>query len=429
MKSVFVTRLVAVAAAFAVCCIPSTSANAYYPDEHQTLTALSMILLWEIYPESFDRCLSLTGQDSVIRTMEYENISYAPQKPSSIAGLIDRIAWESVAPDFFRDLVFIDVDFSLDDPYSVSLFKDDDRPEYSTKDDPFLTSLFALFGGSPGNFTSCNHFINIGSWGTSRFDDYDGYSYQFVREHGHQYQTEAGMLGKALDEGIMWYYNDAYVHAPGHRWYNGGSPAVERYSFPTRYPGKVEEFQERFPLAKNVGSKGCGAPYSVFMPVDNMARYWYERFLETGDPLDLGPVMHALGDTGIPHHAAGYVGNWHQAYEVGMKDIVLAVVASDTDRDWIRELVASWDRIDDDPPESLAPDDYNRTPAINWRIDMLATWMALHAYRQYIENYEPYYRDNHKAVVFPDKARELVILGTAMNVLVLKKAFTEYRLP
>ena len=118
MRSIALLRFMAVAAALIVCGIPSRRADAYYPEEHQTLAALSMFLLWELYPATFDRCLELTGQDSIIRTMEYENISYAPEKPSSISGLINQIAWESLSPDFFRDLEYVDVDFSLDDPHT-----------------------------------------------------------------------------------------------------------------------------------------------------------------------------------------------------------------------------------------------------------------------------------------------------------------------
>ena len=426
MRPSMLLRVLVLAAAVAACAIPARRAGAYYPEEHQTLTASSLFLLYEVYPEAFDRCFALCGRDSVIRTMEYDNISYAPPKPPSTGGLIDRIAWESVSPDFFKDLTWVDVDFSPDDPHSISLLKDDDRAETSSKDDLFLGTMFALAGSPHANFTSTNHFINIGTYGKSRFDDYDGYSYEFVKKEGRQYQTVKGMMGKALDEGINWYYGDSYVHAPGQKWYNGCSPSVERYSFPTRYPDKIEEFEGRFPMAKNVGTEGCGVPYSVFMPVDNMARYWFERFLATGDPLDLGPMLHAVCDTGIPHHAAGYVGNWHQYYEVSLKDVVDGVLSSEADRARIKELVKSWDRIDDDPPQGLAPDDFRRTPAINWSIEMLATWMALHAYRQYIELYEPYYRTSGAGLIIPEKAREMVILGTAMNVLVLKKALTEY---
>jgi len=277
MKSTALLGLIAAAAVLMVCSIPSERADAFYPDEHQSIARLSLYLLGEMDLATFERCLELDGRDSLIREMEYENISYAPEKPSFSSGLIERIAWESLSPDFFRDLEFVDVDFSLDDPHDTSVLKNDDEATYSTKGDPFLGTLFALFGAPHGNFTSYNHFINIGSYGMSRFDDFDGYSYQFIREFGKQYQTDAKLLGKALDEGAVSYYNDEYVHAPGQQWYDGCSPSVERYSFPTRYPGSVEESKARFPLAKNVGSENCGIPYSVFMPVDNMATHEARR--------------------------------------------------------------------------------------------------------------------------------------------------------
>ena len=426
MKSITLFQFISAAAVLMAFSILSRRAEAFYPEEHQKIARYSLFIMAEIYPTSFDRCLKLNGGDSLIRTMEYENISYGPEKPSSIAGLIDRIAWESISPDFFSDLEFVDVDFSMDDPHENSVFRNDDEATRSTKDDPVLGTLISLFGASAANYTSFNHFININSFGKSRFDDYDGYCYYFVKEFGNQYQTDSKLLGKAVDDGAIMYYNDEYIHAPGQRWYRNCSPSVERYSFPTRYPDRVEESKARFPLAKNIGRKNCGIPYSVFMPLDNMARFWYARFLETGDPLDLGPVMHAICDAGIPHHAAGYMGNWHQDYEGGMKDIVQVVIGSESDRKEIRKLVDSWDRIDSDLPEGLEPGDYTWTPAINWNIQDLLTWVALNSYRQYIEDYEPYYKSNRSHVVFDDKARELVILCIAMDVLVLKKALSEY---
>ena len=89
----------------------------------------------------------------------------------------------------------------------------------------------------------------------------------------------------------MYWFNDEYVHALCHSWYRGCSPSVERYSFPTRYQTVREELAARFPVAASTGSRRKGIPYSVFMPVDNMARYWYGRFVATRDPRALGPVM------------------------------------------------------------------------------------------------------------------------------------------
>jgi hypothetical protein len=426
MKSNRILRLIGAAAVLVICSTVSEKAIAFYPEEHYRLALLSLDILREMYPEEYERCLRLDGRDSLVRDMSYENISLVPPKPFPDAELAERIAWESLAPDCYRDLEFVDVDFGMDDPHGDRILKNDDEATYSTKDDPLVGTLIELFGEVHGNYTAFNHFINIGSYGKSMFDDYDGYSYQFIRDYGRQYQSDAKFFGKALDEGVMLYYNDEYVHAPGQRWYKGCSQSVERYSYQSMYTSLEEDMKDRFPLAKNVGSEDCGIPFSVFLPVDNMARFWYGRFLETGDPLDLGPVLHAIGDAGIPHHAAGYLGNWHQSYEVGQTDIVLGVVGSVSDRIEIKRIVENWDRMADDVPENLAPGDYAKTPAANWRIDNLVTWMALNAYRQYTEDYEPYYKSHREHIILNDKARELIILGTAMNVIVLKKALSEY---
>ena len=409
---------------FMSCGIVSESALAYYAEEHQRLTRFAFDILREMYPATFEHCLQLSGKDPLIRNMIYENVSYAPAKPPSDAGLVERISWEALAPDFYRDLEFVDVDGDKDDPHEDELWENSDEAAYSTKDDLLVGTLEELFGREHNNFTAFNHFINIGSYGKSKFDDYDGYSYQLIKKYGEQLQSDAKLFGMALDDGIMWYYNDEYVHAPGQQWYYGCSPSVERYSFPVKYPTKNEELKARFPVAKNEGSENCGIPYSVFFPVDNMARYWYGRFLETKDPLDLGPVMHAIADAGIPHHAAGYLGNWHQSYEIEIADNVLKIVNSASDRSEIKKIVKSWDRIDDDVPEGLAPMDYVKKPALNWSIENLVTWMALVSYQQYINDYEPYYRSEGGHIVFDDKARELIILATAMKVLVLKKALS-----
>ena len=82
------------------------------------------------------------------------------------------------------------------------------------------------------------------------------------------------------------------MHAPGQPWYRHCSPSIERYSFFYEkgiYRSLEEESRARFPLADSTGERGKGIPYSIFMPVDNMARYWYEEFLRTGDWLALGP--------------------------------------------------------------------------------------------------------------------------------------------
>lgn len=425
MKSLKLSQSMIAIGILMICSTVSKRAVAFYPEEHQRLARFAFEILGEMYPEEFQRCSELNGEDSQIRDMTYENISYVPDKPSADAELVDRISWEALAPDCYRDLEFVDVDFGIDDPHDNRIWENRDEATYSTKDDPLVGTLFEIFGVVHNNFTSFNHFINIGSYEKSKFDDYDGYSYEFIKEYGQQYQSDAKLWGKNLDDAIMWYYNDEYIHAPGQQWYAGCSQSVERYSYPTKYSTSDKELKARFPLANCVGRENHGIPYSVFLPLDNMARYWYGRFLETKDPLDMGPVMHAIGDASIPNHAAGYLGNWHQYYETEIADDVLAVINSASDKSEIKAIIISWDRIDSDSLESLAPGDYMKTPGINWSIENLVTWVALNAYRQYKNDYEPYYRSKGNEVIYHDKAQELIKLAAAMTVLVSKKALSE----
>jgi len=229
----------------------------------------------------------------------------------------DWLALQSAVVDFYRDLELVDVEGSTidggrDDPHKedkskigeISLFgveigiytktAIDDIPHYSSHG---------------RNFSAFNHFIDIKK-GYGRFDDFDGYSYEYGSAHRDQYQLVEEELKDwegweefmgwfveqfrrdKVDQGLNYWLNDEYVHAPGQPWYRHCSPSIERYSFFYEkgiYRSLEEESRARFPLADSTGERGKGIPYSIFMPVDNMARYWYEEFLRTGDWLALGP--------------------------------------------------------------------------------------------------------------------------------------------
>ena len=408
MKFSRLFSLMVIVVATTICCTISKSALAYNPREHMNITKFAFDILREMYPGIYDGYLWLNGEDPQIRNMNYEardGDPPAPPKPPSSAALVDRVAWESLAPDYYRDLEFVDVEGTIrDNPHRHETilelgFDINDDARYSTARD--LVSVLKIH---KQNFTAFNHFIDVRSYHKSRFDDYDGYSYQLST------LLDLGVI----DEVVMFYLDDEYVHAPGQKWYNGCSPSVERYSFPTKYPTKDAELKARFPLAESVGGSG-GIPYTVFLPVDNMARYWYGRFLDILDPLDLGPVMHAIQDASVPHHAAGILGNWHARYEEDIADYVHKIT---TNRGAIKALVKSWDRTDIGVPESLEPGDYAKIPAINWDIEELVTWVALNAYRQY----EAYYDTNIISFELHPESAELIRIATAMSVLVLKKA-------
>jgi hypothetical protein len=302
------------------------------------------------------------------------------------------------------------------------------------------------------NFSSFNHFIDIKD-GPGEFDDFDGYSYRNGSAHTDEFERAeeettgsmatvfATLSGFKVDEGLMGYwYNDEYVARDSNR-----SPCLEAYSFPKEmglYAENKAELKKRFPLAHCVGGDGLGVPYSVFMPVDNLARYWYERFLSSHDVRALGPVLHAIQDASVPHHAAGYLGNYHSSYE-NFLDRLLRPSAKDLEadptlkaRDPVPDatsLFNIWCQTDSDPPGSLHQGDENRTPALNWRIDHLVTWMALHAYRVYSDTFRHFRAFGGDIIpscldMFRRSEEEiwqLVTRATAMSALVLEKAQRE----
>jgi len=333
------------------------------------------------------------------------------------------LAEEAVLVDGYKDLEFVDVEGGFgsggrDDPHREEADAFDDEAHYAEHG---------------YNLTAFNHFIDIKK-GTGLFDDFDGYSYKRGSARRAQYQRAsdaasgywATLIGKVarvkVDEGLMYWFSDEYVHAPCHSWYRGCSPSVERYSFPTRYQTVREELAARFPVAASIGRTRKGIPYSVFMPVDNIARYWYGRFVATRDPRALGPAMHAIQDASVPHHAAGYSGNWHERYEGDVESSIRSGEQDGSVEGEIKGLLLLWGGTDSSPPTSLRVSDYSKRPAMNWDVDQLVTWVALHAFRHYAETYD-HFRQGYRFDA--DSAEDLRILSTAMSVHVLGKAAKE----
>lgn len=340
------------------------------------------------------------------------------------------VAREAAEVDNYLDLEFVDVEglsgSPRDDPHK------DEKWPLVADDIPHKT-----FRGS--SLTAFNHFIDIKK-GPGLFDDYDGYSYRKGSASRDEYQTmesatrdpaEKLLLAffsalapstEKVDAAINWWFNDEYIHALGQKWYRGCSTSVESYSFPEdrgTYRTKEAELKKRFPLADSVGDRGKGIPYSVFMPVDNMARYWYLSFMVSKSPLELGPVMHAIQDASIPHHAAGYNGNWHARHESDLNSKMDSWLGDPRFAGEVKELFKQWNRMDSSPPNRLAANDWRKVPAANWRMDQLVTWVALNAYREYDRAYN-HFRNGYR---FNDNSgRELVKIATAMSLLALCKA-------
>jgi hypothetical protein len=328
---------------------------------------------------------------------------------------------QASATDFFRDLELIDVDSDRDDPHVDESWADDDESLYEVADHPL---------------SAFNHFIDVKK-GTGSYDDFDGYSYNYGSASVDQFQdaTEetsgwawlaSWVTGKKIDEGLAYYLGDNYVHAPGQTWYRYGScsPALENYSFYQdrgTYMFLEAECESRFPLAQSTGQPRMGFPHSVFMPVDNLARYWYHaRFCKTMDPRALGPVMHAVQDASIPHHAAGYCGNWHGSYESSLEARIGDCLKNPDTATSATQLFNQWHAADDpQPPTALSRSDWSRPPARNWRVDMLVTWVALNAYRSYDLVYQHF---RHGFMFDAQDAYDLTVKALSICMLILSNA-------
>ncbi len=70
------------------------------------------------------------------------------------------------------------------------------------------------------------------------------------------------------------------------------------------------------PLGRNDSDwAGFSMAHVEFEPVDNVARYGWQQFQQTGTARGLGWVLHALGDAFCPHHTLGSLGWGHQPWE------------------------------------------------------------------------------------------------------------------
>ena len=279
-----------------------------------------------------------------------------------------------------------------------------DTPSYSwdiKKDWPFL------------RWTALNHYIDIGK-GSGTYDDYDGYSYY----HGSASKMDKGM---GADSFAAVYLDIRYLHAPGHPFYDNCSPAIERYSRffdKKKFSSLEEESQARFPLSPGRPALNAGYPYSVFLPIDNITRYWYERYAETRDSDCVGWVCHTIQDCSIPMHASAVIGNYHHAYEKRLDQMWEEVLEDQEFKDHVIELFHSFEGHDDDPPTSLDKEDHVKTPFINWRIDMLATWMALNSHKEFNAFYRTMTGDFEPDL---ESMRELLAKAVAMSMIVTLK--------
>lgn len=331
-------------------------------------------------------------------------------------GFISLLEASAAGADYLQDVEIVNVQLGPDDPHRREWNAIDDRVSYAT-------------GGI--QHTAFNHYIDIKK-GPGLFDDYDGYSnlrgsaqvdeFQKAEEVLTDWQRLAAELtGFTVDAGVNFWLRDRYVHAPGQAWYRGCSPALLRYSFPEdlqRFSGKRAELKVRFPMS----GAGRGVPYSVFLPVDNLARYWFGRAAvrdAKAQAARLGPVLHGVQDASIPQHAAGCIGNWHLEYERILEAQAPRIIRTPGFRRETVRLLRAWLRCKARVPRHLSHQAYILTPSVHWPVQHLVTWTALHAYRAYTQTYRSFRRG---FTPHPGSLRRLLTLAVSMSALVLIKA-------
>lgn len=387
---------------------------------HRNVTEKAIILLSK---EKKDNYYAI-GEDNLL------------ENANTLSRIGSELRYKNSDTDHENDLEFVDVDgasgVGRDDPH---------EDKWNVVDD---TSSYSSLGF---DLTSFQHFIDLGHKG--KYDDYDGYSYHYgsacrngyqsakevISRKGHGFVSDCMGLAEWLsnrsfgsfDDLVNGWFNDEYVHSPGMKWYRNCSPAVWRYTF-CEGEDKYSQILGRYPLAQRVGKYGCGIPYSVFTPVDNLGRYWYERFLISGNALDLGPVMHAIQDACVPHHTSGYVGNWHVEYEDCLdKEFNDYVNICDSA---VLMLYRQWSANSDAAPAKITyPRSMTLTPNKSWRIDHLITWLACQSHDQYVNDYDNFRNEDWKEkeeFLDKQKPRKLLALAVAMSMLVFDKAREEY---
>lgn len=393
----------------------SAGTGAYNYKSHRTIAAEAFHALAVYWPDEYRDYLSLKGYSTEVRSLRLRPASF--YQLDNVQMTVD----EAPEVDNYNDVELVQVKSRLDNPHI---------------EEDFVVNDTASFSYGSSNFTSFNHFIDIKK-GAGEFDDYDGYSFErgSAKYGGYQKASDAatsflekvfaGLTGYDVDKGINWWFRDSYVHVLGQEWYRDCSPATQRYSYPEekgKYASVEAELTARFPRLEDGAKTGRGLPYSVFMPLDNMARYWYENFLKTKDPVAMGAVLHALADACVPHHSSGYSGNWHDQYEKDIEARISNWVSKEGYLKKVKDTADSWFWLDPDPPRTLRGNDWSRKPAVNWDIDMLVTWLSLNSFKAYWEVYGEF-RNGY--ILNEESATELTELATAMSLLVIRKTIAE----
>lgn len=244
--------------------------------------------------------------------LEWGNDDY-PQYEGEVDNVMEAVAAETYNTDDYQDLAMCNDVWGADDCriHIVDIFGWD-------------------FWGIEGwfvkekNLTSFLHFVDTTKIGEYN-DEWDGYSCDSAKDIEYEIQDIPALDDEYVDSMTCDYLGnpdgpgvgdpEGYLHLnPDY------SPALYRYITVPAGSSACEEVATRFCRNNcddicDSGADGLWLEDVDFPPASNLGRYWYTQWIDTENPLFLGPVMHAVTDATVPHHASGYLGNWHRQFE------------------------------------------------------------------------------------------------------------------
>lgn len=259
------------------------------------------------------------------------------------------------------------------------------------------------------NYTSLSHFL-LFHWAQRDLWKVPGYSYELSNRDG-------------LDETAFAFFGKL-----------GGVEVATNCGFPLKYQGDPDlnapdQYKENWERKLK---------HIRFPPATSMAWFHYKDFLSSPEsglaPRDikhLGPVFHAFQDMSVPHHVIGVLGYGHADYErlVEAKYKDGEIFDSRKVKEYLSRIESNqgpkWDAI---------------SSALRTQIDIkqimqhLAHFVLL--YEQYPNNenwksrYDPNSHRYNPDLDFTEniqRAKDLVNLGIAANVVLLRKAISEWK--
>ena len=255
-----------------------------------------------------------------------------------------------------------------------------------------------------GHFTAMQHFLVNPEKKSGTIWPIDGYSYKNSIKDWDDWLASASPLVTLSSIQIV----AENCKSPFLPWFKSGVP-----------PEKMQDFQDNF--------KDYSLVDLTFPPATNLAQYGYEEFLSDkaqdfqrpgSKGLDrLGLVLHLAQDMTVPHHVIGVLGKFHSAYEAWVQESLRGLIDDKRIDEHLRSRRCFEGKCS---VEFLLEKIGEYTLEFEKHRDRLG--LDLRAY-----NPSPIPFENLKQKdEYWEKAKDLVNLAIASNVVILKMAWRDW---